>query len=107
MTGKDPYCEPEESRLRAELDLTGIESPRPRLAVGLTFETPVREDSPLTAIASEPLALVQEAVRQFNSHRDRDRNRIEPGKRLVREQKPTGASHAPRPQKHGRGRLLL
>ena len=65
MTGRDPQWEPEGSRLRAELDLTNIEPHRPRLVAGLTLETPVNEGNPLTEIVADPLALVREAVHQF------------------------------------------
>ena len=105
---KDTSGEPEGSRLRATLDLTDIESHCPRLVAGLTFETPVGEESPAGSLLTEPLALVREAVRQFKDNRDArpDRKRMEAGKRLVNEHRPTGPSRTPRPSKHGRGRLF-
>ena len=110
MTGRDPHSEPEGSRLRVELALTDIEFPRPRLVAGLTLDTPVSEDSPLTAVIAEPLTLLREAVYQFidadNSRRDLERSHIEAGKRLVREPKVTGTSRIQRPPKRGRGRLF-
>ena len=110
MTSKDPHSEPEDSRLGAKLELIGIECPRPRLVAGLTFETPVCEDSPLTAGVADPLALVREAVNWFkdadNPRRGLERNRTRAGKRLVRESGATGSSHTPRPSKRGRGRLF-
>ena len=107
--GKDTSGEPDGSRLRATLDLTDIESPRPRLVAGLTFETPVGEESPAGSLLTEPLALVREAVRQFkdnrDARRDRDRSGIQAEKRLVGKPNATGITRTPRPRFGGRGRL--
>ena len=114
MTGEDFHREPEGSRLKIELDLTGIESAFPKTSINIGMETPVAEGGLLEPLATRSLAalaaLVRENIEDRDSHSDYvdyARSRIRAEKRSVNEHGPTGTTRGyTRKHRRGRGRLF-
>ena len=101
--GTSTHGEPEGSRFRAVLDLTGVESGQPRLAVDLGLDAPVAEDSPLAG----PLALVRGAIGLLtgvqNSERGREQDHRQAERQLTGRPRPATPARTPRSPKRGRG----
>ena len=114
MTGEDFHGEPEGSRFKIELDLTGIESAFPKTSINIGMETPVTGGSLLEPLATRSLAalaaLVRENIENRDSHSDRvyyARSRTGAERRSVNEHGPTGTPRRyTRKHRNGRGRLF-